>query len=150
VIESIADAVGAAGLEPGFLTAEIGESAAMAESRGDSSVLQKLHDLGVHLAVDNFGAGNSSLGRLRDLPVEELKLHRLLLRGVPHDRNSNALARAVIELAGGLGMRAVAEGVENEDQWRFVVDHGCPLAQGFHLGHPAPAEEITRLLERAA
>jgi diguanylate cyclase (GGDEF)-like protein/PAS domain S-box-containing protein len=150
VIDLIAETVASAGLDPDWLTAEIGESAAMSESRGDVSMLQKLRDLGLHVAVDNFGAGNSSLSRLRELPVEELKLHRLLLRGVPHDRNANALARAVIELADGLGMRAVAGGVENEEQWRFLVEQGCPLAQGFHLGRPAPAEEITGLLLRAA
>ncbi len=148
VIDSIGEQLAAAGLEPDRLTAEIGESAAMAESRRDSSLLQRLRNLGVHLAVDNFGAGNSSLARLRELPVEELKLHRLLLRGVPYDRNANALARAAIELASGLGMRAIAEGVETEDQWRFLVDHGCPLAQGFHLGRPMAAEEITPLLPK--
>jgi diguanylate cyclase (GGDEF)-like protein/PAS domain S-box-containing protein len=146
LIESIRDAVSVARLEPGTLTAEISEHAALTEARGDSSMLEKLHGLGFHLAIDDFGAGNSSLGRLRELPVDELKLHRLLLRGVPHDRNASALARAVIDLAGGLGMRALAEGVETEDQWRFLVEHGCPLAQGYHLGRPGPAEEIERLL----
>jgi diguanylate cyclase (GGDEF)-like protein/PAS domain S-box-containing protein len=148
VIDSIGEQIVAAGLEPDWLTAEIEESAAMTESRRDSSMLKRLRNLGVHLAVDNFGAGNSSLARLRELPVEQLKLHRLLLRAVPYDRNANALARAAIELASGLGMRAIAEGVETEDQWRFLVEHGCPLAQGFHLGRPAPAEEITALLQR--
>jgi diguanylate cyclase (GGDEF)-like protein/PAS domain S-box-containing protein len=150
LIDSIRSAMDNAAVDPGLLTAEIGDSAALSESRSDSAILHKLHGLGLSLAIDNFGAGNSTLGRLRELPVSELKLHRLLLRGVPHERGAGALARAVIEMAEALGMRAVAEGVETEDQWRFLVDHGCPLAQGFHLGRPAPAAEVEPLLLRRA
>jgi EAL domain-containing protein (putative c-di-GMP-specific phosphodiesterase class I) len=150
LIDSIRSAMENAGVGPGMLTAEIGDAAALSESRSDSATLHKLHDLGLSLAVDDFGAGNSSLGRLRELPVAELKLHRLLLRGVPHERGAGALANAVIEMAGGLGMRAVAEGVETEAQWRFLVEHGCPLAQGFHLGRPAPAAAVEPLLRHTA
>jgi EAL domain-containing protein (putative c-di-GMP-specific phosphodiesterase class I) len=133
-----------------MLTAEIGESTALGDSRGDRSTLHKLHELGLTLSLDDFGAGNSSLARLRDLPVKELKLHRLLLRDVPGDSGAGKLARALIEMARGLGMRAVAGGVETEDQWRFLVEHRCPLAQGYHLGRPVPAHDVVGLLRRAA
>ncbi|MGZ4202599.1 MAG: putative bifunctional diguanylate cyclase/phosphodiesterase, partial [Thermoleophilaceae bacterium] len=150
LVEVVQEAIDSAGIEPAQLTMEVAELAALAEGRGEQSTIAHLSELGVRLAIDDFGAGNSSLGRLRELPADELKLHRLLLRDVPHDPQAAAVARAVIDLATGLGMRAVAEGVENEAQWRFLAEHGCPLAQGFHLGRPAPPGEITRMLGQAA
>jgi diguanylate cyclase (GGDEF)-like protein len=134
---------------PGMLTAEITESAAMAEAEMGHSMLAELRELGIHLSVDDFGSGYSSLGRLRHLPVDELKLDRSFLRGVPHEPEAGALVRGVIELANGLGMNTVVEGVETPAQWEFLSAHGRLLAQGFHLARPAPAEEVTAMLQSA-
>ena len=113
------------------------------------SILSELRELGLNLSVDDFGSGYSSLGRLRQLPVNELKLDRSFLRSVPYDPEAGALVRGVLDLAGGLGMDAVVEGVESSEQWDFLVRHGRALAQGFHLARPAPADELTPLLEQA-
>jgi EAL domain-containing protein (putative c-di-GMP-specific phosphodiesterase class I) len=113
-------------------------------------VLRELAAAGVEIAVDDFGAGYSSLSRLRSLPVQVLKIDRTFLRGVPDDPEATAIVTAIIELALALGMEAVAEGVENEAQRAFLVERGCSLAQGFLLGRPVPAREIERRLERAA
>ena len=130
------------------LTVEITESAAMADPLRTDPVLTELAASGIEIAVDDFGAGYSSLSRLRGMPVQVLKIDRTFLRGVPEDPGATAIVTAIIELAGALGMEAVAEGVENEEQRAFLVARGCPLAQGYLLGRPVPADEIEPLLER--
>jgi len=149
VADTIRKTIESGGLSPETLTAEITESAAMAEAELGASILNELRQLGLQLSVDDFGAGYSSLGRLRQLPVDELKLDRSFLDAVPHDSEAGALVRGVLDLAHGLGMETVVEGVETRAQWDFLVRHGSALAQGFHLARPAPAAEVTRLLETA-
>ncbi|HEY4094126.1 MAG TPA: EAL domain-containing protein, partial [Baekduia sp.] len=131
------------------LTVEITESAAMADPLRTDPVLTELAGNGVEIAVDDFGAGYSSLSRLRTMPVQVLKIDKTFLEAVPHDPEATAIVTAIIELAAALGMEAVAEGVENEEQRRFLVESGCPLAQGYLLGRPVPAAEIEPLLTRA-
>jgi diguanylate cyclase (GGDEF)-like protein/PAS domain S-box-containing protein len=130
------------------LTVEITESAAMTDPTRTDLVLRELAVSGVEIAVDDFGAGYSSLSRLRRLPVHMLKVDRTFLAGVPDDPEATAIVTAIIDLAAALGMEAVAEGVEEEGQRAFLVEHGCPLAQGFLLGRPRPAAEIEHLLAR--
>ncbi|WP_445149999.1 sensor domain-containing protein [Baekduia sp. Peel2402] len=130
-------------------TVEITESAAMADPLRTDPVLTELVAAGIEIAVDDFGAGYSSLSRLRTMPVQVLKIDKTFLQGVPHDAQATAIVTAIIELARALGMEAVAEGVENEDQRAFLVERGCPLAQGYLLGRPVPADEIEPLLARA-
>jgi diguanylate cyclase (GGDEF)-like protein/PAS domain S-box-containing protein len=132
-----------------LLTVEITESAAMADPLRTDPVLTELASSGVEIAVDDFGAGYSSLSRLRTMPVQVLKIDKTFLQAVPDDSEATAIVTAIIELAAALGMEAVAEGVENEAQRAFLVERGCPLAQGYLLGRPVPAAEIEPLLERA-
>ena len=94
----------------------------------------------MRLAIDDFGSGHSSLARLRDVPVEVLKIDQSFLRGVPDDPQAAAMTRAIIELGAALGMLTVAEGVTSEAQRLFLVEHGCPLAQGFHFAKPLVAD----------
>jgi EAL domain-containing protein (putative c-di-GMP-specific phosphodiesterase class I) len=128
---------------------EITESVAMSDTARTERVLHDLAELGVGVAVDDFGLGYSSLARLRDLPVQVLKIDRSFLVGVPEDPEAAAVVTAIIELAAALGMDAVAEGVETEGQRRFLIEQGCPLAQGFLLGRPMPAHAVEMLLEPA-
>ncbi|HWH95493.1 MAG TPA: EAL domain-containing protein [Baekduia sp.] len=129
-------------------TVEITESAAMADPLRTDPVLTELVAAGIEVAVDDFGAGYSSLSRLRTMPVQVLKIDKTFLQAVPDDPQATAIVTAIIELARALGMEAVAEGVENEEQRAFLVERGCPLAQGYLLGRPVPAGEIEPLLER--
>jgi len=147
--ERLLRAVGEEGIAE-LLTVEITESAAMADPKRTDPVLRDIAGSGVEIAVDDFGAGYSSLTRLRSMPVQVLKIDRTFLHGVPDDPEATAIVTAIIELAGALGMDAVAEGVETEAQRRFLVERGCPLAQGFLLGRPVPARELERHLERAS
>ena len=144
--DSVAGAISRFGLDAGQFGVEVTESAVLEDAERARGTLQRLRDHGLQVAIDDFGASHSSLGRLRDLPVDRLKIDRSFLAGVPSEPEAAAMVTAVLTLAAGLGLKAVAEGVENDAQRRFLISEGCPLAQGFHLGRPAPAGEVTRLL----
>jgi EAL domain-containing protein (putative c-di-GMP-specific phosphodiesterase class I) len=101
------------------------------------------------VAIDDVGGALASLSRLQDLQANALKLDRSLLRGVPADRRACSVLAAVLALARSLGMAAVAKGVETEVQREFLVTHGAPLAQGFLLGRPLPASEMSQLVRGA-
>jgi diguanylate cyclase (GGDEF)-like protein len=147
--DTIEQAVAAHGIEPSCLIVEVTESVAMREPHCVEPVLERLRSLGVRIAIDDFGAGYSSLARLRDLDVDLLKIDRTFLASAPTDDRAGRLVCAALDLAAALDMTAVAEGVENEQQRRFLVDRGCALAQGFHLARPLPAGEVTALLGQA-
>jgi diguanylate cyclase (GGDEF)-like protein len=137
-------------MDPERLVLEITESTAMAEPERTEPVLRALRELGVSIVIDDFGADHSSLGRLRDLPVQALKIDRSFLRAVPGDERAAAIVSAIVSLARALGLRTVAEGVETEEQRRFLAERGCDHAQGFGLARPAPAAAITPLLAGSA
>jgi len=143
---TVRDALSAEGLAPSSLTLEITESAAMLDAERANPVVRALHQMGVRLAIDDFGSGHSSLSRLRDVPVEVLKIDQSFLRGIPDDPQAAAMTRAIIELGAALGMLTVAEGVTSEAQRRFLVEQGCPLAQGFHFARPLEAADATERL----
>jgi diguanylate cyclase (GGDEF)-like protein/PAS domain S-box-containing protein len=146
--DALADALARHKVESSRLVIEVTESAAMDETGRGRRLLGRLHELGVGLAIDDFGEGFSSLSRLRELPVEQLKIDRSFMRDVPGSEGASAVIIAIIRLAEALGRRVVAEGVETEEQRRFLIEQGCPLAQGFHLCQPLPADEVTALLLR--
>jgi diguanylate cyclase (GGDEF)-like protein/PAS domain S-box-containing protein len=134
------------GAAPGRITIELTESA-MQQDHGDvEPILRELRDLGLALALDDFGAGYSSLSRLREMPMETLKIDRAFLREVPGNEEAAAIVTAILALARALGRTAVAEGVETEAQRRFLEQHGCPLLQGFLLARPMPVAEIEQHL----
>ena len=137
-----ARALARTGADPHRLMAEITETTALRDLEGGRAVLDDLRALGLRIALDDFGVGESSLGRLAALPVHVLKLDRSLVRGLPADRASQALVRAAIQLALGLGLEPLAEGVEDGDQRDWLVEHGCRSAQGYFFGRPMPAGEI--------
>ena len=133
-------------LDPSMLMLEITESTAMRDPACVEPVFAELHQAGVRIAIDDFGAGYSSLSRLQRMPVDFLKIDRALLAGAPEDAEAARLAVAAVDLVRSLGRTAIAEGVETEEQRRFLAELGCPLAQGFHFARPLPAEEVTALL----
>ena len=131
------------------LSVEITESVTMEEANVSFAALEEFHDLGVKIAIDDFGADFSSLGRLRDMPVDLLKIDRSFLRGVPERPKAAAIVTAIQRLGEALDMRAIAEGVETPEQLAFLVEQGCPLAQGFHLGRPMLPKQATAVLAAA-
>jgi diguanylate cyclase (GGDEF)-like protein/PAS domain S-box-containing protein len=136
--------VSAMGVEPFHLIIEVAESTAMRDPERTQRVLQELHEHGFRLAIDDFGTGYSSVARLKNLPVDILKIDGRFIRDIPDDPDAASMVRAVIGLAQSLAMKPLAEGIENEGQLRYLVDHGCVLGQGFHFSPPVPADELMR------
>ena len=108
--------------------------------------LEELRGQGVLIAIDDFGTGFSSLGQLRQFPVDMIKVDRSFVQGVGHDAKDAAITANLVSLAHALGLVAVAEGIETEGQLSPLRDLGCDLAQGFLFARPAPADEVGRML----
>ncbi|HVH53527.1 MAG TPA: EAL domain-containing protein, partial [Actinomycetota bacterium] len=147
--EKILERLGAAKLDPGSIIVEVTESTAMADPERTLRILRDLNGRGLRLALDDFGTGYSSFARLRYMPVDLLKIDRLFIRDVAQDAQAGDMVRAIIQLAHGLGMTPLAEGIETEDEWRFLVEQGCQLGQGFYFCRPAPAEDILARYRRS-
>src|SRR4051812_20053743 len=146
VARRFAEIVAAHGIEPGRFVLEITESAWSLEASRLLPVLGELRAAGFALAIDDFGAGYSSLWRLRELPVQIIKVDRAFLDGVPEDPQATAVYSAILRLADACGCDVVAEGVETAEHAAFLAAGGCRIAQGFHFGRPVPAPEITAVL----
>ncbi len=131
-----------AGTDPTKIMVEVTESSAMMDPDRALHVLRELRDAGFSLAIDDFGTGYSSLSRLREMPVNVLKIDRSFVSGVQDDRQSAAIVGAFLELAGGLDMVTLAEGIETAEELAFLRERGCELGQGFHFSKPVPPEEI--------
>lgn len=108
--------------------------------------LSRLHQLGVHLAIDDFGVGYSSLGYLRDFPVDLLKIDRSFITEVTERHDDAVITRAVINLAHNLGIEVVAEGVETEEQLNFLKNHRCNFAQGYLISRPIAVSDLEQAL----
>jgi EAL domain-containing protein (putative c-di-GMP-specific phosphodiesterase class I) len=94
------------------------------------------------VSIDDYGTGYSSLARLRELPVNELKLDRSFLAGITHDARANAIVRSIVDLAHSLGLTLVAEGIETAEDESMLRSLSCDLGQGYHLSRPLPAQEL--------
>ncbi len=132
------------GLEPRYLTLEITENLLLEESEAVLDWLHGLKACGVHLSVDDFGTGYSSLSYLKQFPVDLLKIDQSFVRGIPEDKDDASLVKAIIAMAGSLGIGVVAEGVETEAQREYLLALGCVLMQGYRFDPPLPAEEVLR------
>jgi EAL domain-containing protein (putative c-di-GMP-specific phosphodiesterase class I) len=121
------------------LTLEITENILMSDAERSRQVLDGLRAIGVRLSVDDYGTGYSSLAYLQALPVDELKLDRAFVTHMSSDPRAAAIVRSTIELSHELGMRMVAEGVEDESALSMLRGWGCDVAQGYHIAAPMPA-----------
>jgi EAL domain-containing protein (putative c-di-GMP-specific phosphodiesterase class I) len=113
-------------------------------------VLGRLHALGVRLAVDDFGTGDSSMAYLKALPVDELKVDRSFVGQMADSSSDAVIVRSTIDLGHNLGLRVVAEGVESQEAWQSLEALGCDTAQGYYLGRPMPAADLEHWLEQPA
>jgi diguanylate cyclase len=129
---------------PAFaLELEITESVLMTEPQRARKVLMELRQLGLQIAVDDYGTGYAALAYLRDLPIDELKIDRSFVAHVTADPRSAAIVRSTIELAHALDLTVVAEGVEDQESLDAVKAFGCDFAQGYHFSRALPAEAFT-------
>jgi diguanylate cyclase (GGDEF)-like protein/PAS domain S-box-containing protein len=136
----------ATGLPPTMVGLEVTETAIVEDDNGARAELEELHSQGVRIAIDDFGTGFSSLGHLRRLPVDLIKVDRSFIQRIEHDAKDAAITANLASLAHALGVLAIAEGIESEGQLESVRKLGCDLAQGFLFARPAPADAVTRLL----
>ncbi|HEX5614709.1 MAG TPA: EAL domain-containing protein [Acidimicrobiia bacterium] len=137
------------GVAPERLEIEITEDAAIDPDSGALEILRALRDLGVTLALDDFGVGHATFGFVRDLPIAKLKIDRSFLNRLDdHDRQS--IVAAIVAMGDALGLEVLAEGVETAEQLAVLRDIGCPLGQGFLFGRPVPAEAVPDMVGRGA
>jgi EAL domain-containing protein (putative c-di-GMP-specific phosphodiesterase class I) len=127
-----------------MLELEITESSLMANRERALAVLTHLKEIGINISVDDFGTGYSSLAYLKDLPVSELKIDRSFVKDMVEQTRNRAIVQSTIDMAHHLGLRVVAEGVEDQSTWELLGHVGCDTAQGYFLSRPVVAE---RLLE---
>src|SRR5690606_25379973 len=146
LLATVRDALQRHGLEGNRLVLEITESQLMRDIGRAVRVLGELKQLGVQVAVDDFGIGYSSLSCLNRLPLDILKIDRAFISPASEAGGDTRVTEAVIALARTLRLQAVAEGVETEAQKQFLLSQGCSLMQGFHFSPPVPAEEVVLLL----
>jgi diguanylate cyclase (GGDEF)-like protein len=144
--ELVAGILHEAGVSPGQLELEVTENTVTSDPARAGIVLDRLKRLGVAIAVDDFGTGYSSLAHLRSLPLDAIKIDRSFIRDLPTNPGDHTIVRCVLDLATNLGLRVVAEGVEDGATLAILRMLGCPVAQGYYLGMPAPAHDIERLM----
>jgi diguanylate cyclase (GGDEF)-like protein/PAS domain S-box-containing protein len=147
LLSIVTSALEESGMDPSSLELEVTESVAMENVQLTMSTLQRFRDSGVTVAIDDFGTGQSSLSYLKRFPIDALKIDKGFVGDLPDKFEDAAIVSSIIQLANGLGLRVIAEGVEAEGQLEFLRENGCREAQGFYFGQPAPVEEILTILE---
>lgn len=136
------------GLEPQRLVLELTEGALARNVTTTVATLGALGDMGVKIAVDDFGMGYSSLSYLRHFPIDKLKIDKTFIDSIATDHNNAAISRAIIALAHSLRLDVIAEGVETEEQLEYLRVLGCNEVQGYLIGHPVSADDLSRVLAR--
>jgi len=146
-VESIEALLTETGLPAGWLELELTERMLMDDVPLVRERLQQLRTLGVKLSVDDFGTGYSSLSHLKELPIDTMKIDRSFVQELPEQRESAAITGAIIQLARGLGLSVVAEGVETEAQRAFLIAHGCDQLQGLIISAPLTSPQLQLWLD---
>lgn len=147
IVQLVAKTLRTTGLRPENLELELTEGSLLKDVERTKLTLQKLKELGVRIAIDDFGVGYSSLSYLRDFPVDTLKIDRSFILNLAEETRDEAIVRAIISLAESLGLKVVAEGVENSLQLGCLLNHPCKEAQGYLFSRPVPAETFDALVK---
>ena len=148
LVPRVEAAIDASGIDPRMLELEITEGVAMENVELTLAVLTQLRALGITIAIDDFGTGHSSLSYLKRFPIDALKIDRGFVEDLPDRFEDAAIVKAVIQLAQGLNLRVVAEGVERQEQLDFLRGHGCREMQGYFFGMPMRFADLEKLLGR--
>jgi len=133
-------------LDPENLKLELTETFLIHETEETLKTLRELKAMGVHLYIDDFGAGYASLRYLKSFPVDGIKLDQSLIQQLPHNTHDAAIVDAIISLGKSLGLQVIAEGVETQEQADFLEEHGCDTMQGYWIAPPLPANESAQHL----
>jgi diguanylate cyclase (GGDEF)-like protein/PAS domain S-box-containing protein len=137
------------GMAATALRLEITESAIMEDPGRAIEILKRIRESGIHLSLDDFGTGYSSLGYLKELPVDEVKIDKSFVKDLLTSGNAEAIVRSTIDLGHHLGLKVVAEGVEDEDVWNRLAALGCDAAQGYYMSRPLPTDALTHWLDES-
>jgi diguanylate cyclase (GGDEF)-like protein len=148
LVATVAEALALTGLPPQLLILEITESVLMTDRELAVTILHALRSLGVRLSIDDFGTGQSSLGYLKTLPVDSLKIDRSFIDGLGSDPDDSAIVAAVVSMGHALGLTVTAEGIETPLQLSELRSLGCDLGQGFYFARPQPSEVAAALVHR--
>jgi Amt family ammonium transporter len=146
LVGTIAAAIGRSGIDPATLLVEVTESTLMSDPELAATILHALRAIGVRIAVDDFGTGHSSLGYLKQLPVDCLKIDRSFVSGLGVDPDDRAIVAAVVSMGHALGLTVTAEGVETPQQLDELERLGCDVGQGFYFAKPQPSAIVTALV----
>ncbi len=146
-VDHVSRLIDATGIPSGHLKLELTESMVLRQIEESIKKMNALKALGVRFSLDDFGTGYSSLAYLKRLPVDQIKIDRSFVLDLTHNPHDAVIVKAILSLAGSLGLDAIAEGVETGEQRQFLEQHGCLAYQGFLYSRPVPAEELER--ERA-
>ncbi len=146
LVRRIRETVEKSGLDPLWLELEITESGIIRNEQDALRKLHELHEIGISLSIDDFGTGYSALSKLKDYPVDTLKIDKSFIDCVPQDKRAVTIVVSLIRLAHNLGFKVVAEGVERAEQFEFLVVHGCDQFQGYFFGRPLSAPDFERHL----
>jgi EAL domain-containing protein (putative c-di-GMP-specific phosphodiesterase class I) len=128
------------------LNLEITESAVMTDAQRACAVLQALRDMGATISIDDFGTGHSSLAQLKRLPVQVLKIDKAFVMGMADNSDDDVIVRSTIELAHNMGLKVVAEGVDNQKSRELLTRYGCEMLQGYLFSKPLNARDLDQWL----
>jgi EAL domain-containing protein (putative c-di-GMP-specific phosphodiesterase class I) len=142
----VSEALRSTGLSPTALVLEVTESSLMQNAQLTTAKLDRISSTGVRIALDDFGEGYSSLGQLRELPIDILKIARPFIQELTEHKRDPALLRGIIELARSLGLQLVAEGIEQPEQKAILRAFDCPLGQGFLFERALEASALRSIL----
>ena len=145
LLDALSAALNKSGLDPSLLELDVNESVLMRHPERSAFVLKAIRDKGVHVSVDQFGTGNSSLNSMQKLPVDALKIDRSFLRQITTVPGGTAAVEAFIDMARGLHLRVIAQGVETVEDLEFLWAHDCDEAQGNFFGPPVPPDQLAKL-----
>ena len=150
LVTAVTDTLAATGLPADLLALEITEGVAVRQQEAALATLRALRDHGVSVAIDDFGTGYSMLSRLRDFPLDRIKIDRTFVRDMTDDRRDAPLVAAMIGMGKALALEVVAEGVETPEQLAFLAAHGCDQVQGFLLGRPVDGGCVVEAADSAS
>jgi EAL domain-containing protein (putative c-di-GMP-specific phosphodiesterase class I) len=136
------------GMDAHLLELEVTESLLMHDAEKSMWVLNELREMGIRVAIDNFGIGYSSLSMLKKFPLDTIKIDRSFIREITGIAKDHALTNAVIAMGKALSLNVVAQGVETKEQSEYLRQNACDEFQGFYLNKPVPANQISELLLR--
>jgi len=147
-VQKVQDVLHRTGMDGKFLELELTEGILMQDVEFTISVLSELRSLGVRISIDDFGTGYSSMSYLKKFPLDILKIDRSFIKDLPHDPKDSAIVTAIAEMAKGLSLEIIAEGIETKEQNEFIKKVGCHSMQGFYIQKPVAAASILKFVKQ--